>query len=239
MNVFMLVIGLVASFRICAGQQCNDKGMRQFDANMARLLTIGNSGRKFPVSKGAPLKMEVYKTKCFKDLAKQVFGVLVYAVRNAMRQYCRKDSKKLTDLIAAVPCVTKNDPVVTKCYTNYIDGVLGAKNAVDTKKLPHMCWYFIVCSFILKELDLDNILNRYFRCIFRIMNFSNIFSEYTRLFQCFSYKLTKAPSCNEKNVESISDLVRTIVGNVIDLICGDYVEGSDKCDSLGNLYGFL
>ena len=85
-------------------------------------------------------ELEGYKAKCFKDLAKQTFGVVIYAVKNALRQYCKKDSQKLTDLMAAIPCLKKNDPIVTKCYSNFIDGVLGAKNAPDNKKIPHMCW---------------------------------------------------------------------------------------------------
>ena len=88
--------------------------------------------------------MEKYKTKCFKDLSKQVFGVLIYAVKNAIKQYCKKDSQKLTELLEAVPCINKNDPIVTKCYTNMIDGILGAKNAVDNKKIPHLCWYVTI-----------------------------------------------------------------------------------------------
>ena len=58
-------------------------------------------------------------------------------------------------------------------------------------------------------------------------------SSYARIFECFEEKLTNLPSCNAKHVESASDLIKSIVQNVVDLICGDYVEGSDKCQNLG------
>ncbi len=38
-------------------QECSDSGARKIDGVMAKLLTIGNSGRKFPESKGEDLKI--------------------------------------------------------------------------------------------------------------------------------------------------------------------------------------
>ena len=52
----ILSMFLVIMAKICAGQQCGENGMRQFDTTMARLVTIGNGGRRFPMAKGAPLK---------------------------------------------------------------------------------------------------------------------------------------------------------------------------------------
>jgi hypothetical protein len=38
-------------------QECSDSVARKIDGVMAKLLTIGNSGRKFPESKGEDLKI--------------------------------------------------------------------------------------------------------------------------------------------------------------------------------------
>ncbi len=37
-------------------QECSDSAARKIDGVMAKLLTIGNSGRRFPESKGEDLK---------------------------------------------------------------------------------------------------------------------------------------------------------------------------------------
>jgi hypothetical protein len=38
-------------------QQCTAGGLRKLDATTAKLITIGNSGRKFPENKGNDLKV--------------------------------------------------------------------------------------------------------------------------------------------------------------------------------------
>jgi hypothetical protein len=38
-------------------QQCTAGGFRKMDATVAKLVTIGNSGRKFPENKGNDLKV--------------------------------------------------------------------------------------------------------------------------------------------------------------------------------------
>jgi hypothetical protein len=38
-------------------QQCTAGGLRKMDATVAKLITIGNSGRKFPENKGNDLKV--------------------------------------------------------------------------------------------------------------------------------------------------------------------------------------
>ncbi|CAG2113704.1 unnamed protein product [Medioppia subpectinata] len=207
-KITLIVAVLLALWTIAYGQDCSPKGMKRFDITMARLVTIANSGRKFPEAKGTEMKkwcdesdvltkeLETYKQKCFKDLSKQVFGVMIYSIKNTLRSYC-KSGKKQDSLLKATPCLNHNDPLVTKCYTSFIDGLLGAQNANDTKKIPYLC------------------------------------CEYVKIFPCFDEKLSPAPKCNQKGIDFVSDLIRSIAGNVVDLICGDYVEGSDKCTHLG------
>jgi hypothetical protein len=84
-------------------------------------------------------EVERYKTKCMKDLPKQTTGILLFSFKNAIKQFCNKDSKKLTILIASSPCINKANPQINICYTTLIDKILGAQNANDTKKIPHTC----------------------------------------------------------------------------------------------------
>ncbi|CAG2167406.1 unnamed protein product [Oppiella nova] len=85
---------------------------------------------------------------------------------------------------------------INKCYTKYIDGVLGAKNAVDKRKIPHNC------------------------------------CEYFRIFSCSETRMRTVKGCTEQQIDITLDWIRSLFGNVIDLICSDYTEGSDKCSSL-------
>ena len=85
--------------------------------------------------------MEKHKSKCFSGLSKQIFGVLLYAIKNsAIKNMCKRNSPRAPQLLDAANCINKNDPIITKCYTNMIDGMMGAKNANDTLKIPYMCW---------------------------------------------------------------------------------------------------
>ena len=35
----------------CIGQECDDKGLRKFDQTIAKTVTLGGTGRKFPTNK--------------------------------------------------------------------------------------------------------------------------------------------------------------------------------------------
>lgn len=39
--------------------------------------------------------------------------------------------------------------------------------------------------------------------------------------------------CTNTRIDTSLNFVRSLFGNVIDLICSEYTEGSDKCDQLG------
>jgi hypothetical protein len=84
-------------------------------------------------------EVERYKTKCMKNLVKQMTGILIFSLKNAINQLCKKDSKRLTNLIASTPCINKANSEINKCYSNLIDKILGAQNANDTRKIPHAC----------------------------------------------------------------------------------------------------
>ncbi|CAG2179407.1 unnamed protein product [Oppiella nova] len=49
---------------------------------------------------------------------------------------------------------------------------------------------------------------------------------------CVTGALQGVPKCTPTALDSMLNLFRSITGNVVDVFCGDYTEGSDKCDSL-------
>ena len=57
-KVFVFCFVLILNFNVknVHGQTCNAAGQRKMDGMVAKLITIGNSGRKFPEDKGKELK---------------------------------------------------------------------------------------------------------------------------------------------------------------------------------------
>lgn len=106
-------------------------------------------------------QLEKYKTYCLINMPKQVSSVLIYALKNVLvKQICKRDSKLLSQAIAATPCINQANGEITKCYTKFIDSVLGAKNAVETKRIPHLCWYYIIINLLIEFYHLVNIFQR-------------------------------------------------------------------------------
>ena len=54
------------------------------------------------------------------------------------------------------------------------------------------------------------------------------------MYECYKDKTANNKDCNEEQVETFSAFVKELFGGVVDILCTDYVEGSDKCDKLGN-----
>ncbi|CAG2163585.1 unnamed protein product [Oppiella nova] len=145
-----------------SAELCAPGGLKKFDSNIAKLITIGNSGRRFPDSRGSELKnqnekllgdIEKYRNQCMDNMPKQITGILLYTGKSTIRQFCKRDNKQLDNLLKAGAC-----------------GNSGNNQGV--------------------------------------------------------------PQCTPIAVDSMLGLVRSITGNTIDVFCGEYTEGSDKCDSL-------
>ena len=94
------------------------------------------------------IEIDKYKAKCLKDLTKQMTSVLIYSIKNTLlRRYCKKDKARMADFADAGSCLNRNDVIISRCYKNFIDQILGAKNAPDTFKIPHMCWFVLKKKF--------------------------------------------------------------------------------------------
>jgi hypothetical protein len=84
-------------------------------------------------------EFEDYKTKCMKKLPKQLAGFFIFSLKNSVKRFCKKDSQQLTNMIESSPCINRANTQISKCYSNLIDKILGAQNANDTRKIPHLC----------------------------------------------------------------------------------------------------
>jgi hypothetical protein len=57
MNIFILLILLISSMvSISSQQKCDMNALRHIDNTVAKIITVGNSGRKFPEKKDNELK---------------------------------------------------------------------------------------------------------------------------------------------------------------------------------------
>jgi len=75
-----------------------------------------------------------------KDLPKQVVAIMVYSMKNTVNQFCKGHSRRLTEILSSTPCMNRGMNDLTKCYSKYVDALLGAKHVVDKKKIPYNCW---------------------------------------------------------------------------------------------------
>ncbi|CAG2106143.1 unnamed protein product [Medioppia subpectinata] len=122
--------------------KCETGWLKRFDSNVARLLTVGNSGRKFPEQRGSELEkfcsendrliklLEKQRNDCMLDMPKQISGVLIYAGKNSLKQFCKPNSKQLTKLLGAAQCANSANNQINnslfdglKCVENKVHGV--------------------------------------------------------------------------------------------------------------------
>ena len=83
---------------------------------------------------------EDFNKQCNKQLNKQVTALFVYTVRTVLKNYCKPTSKQALEFIEAAKCVNTVKDKEVQSYQKFIDDLLGAQQALDKNKIPHMCW---------------------------------------------------------------------------------------------------
>ncbi|CAG2172136.1 unnamed protein product, partial [Oppiella nova] len=132
---------------------------------------------------------------------KQIAGVLLYTVKGAVKQFCKKKTRQLDNLLKAGACSNAANTQVNKCYTKLIDKYLGIQNSQDDKKkMPWLC-----CSFY-------------------------------EILECIPRDVQGVKKCTPIAVDSMLGFIRSMTGNIIDMFCSDYTEGSDKCEKLVSVH---
>ena len=88
-------------------------------------------------------KGDSYKNACMHGQQKQVFSVVIYTVKQFIKQFCKRpNSKKTQELIKAMPCVYGASKGLHRCllkYSGLLDGI--AKWTDFKQQVAHLCWY--------------------------------------------------------------------------------------------------
>jgi len=87
------------------------------------------------------LEVEDYKNQCLDQLSKQTISIILFSMKNLINQYCKRNSRKVDDLLSAASCANSATNEFNKCNANYIDALLASQNTPDANmKIPQMCW---------------------------------------------------------------------------------------------------
>ena len=85
-------------------------------------------------------EFDQYKNRCFKGNLKHFTSLFVYSVRNSVKQFCFRKSRRLEDLFKAATCVNKHSKQVNQCMSKLTNNFIGIKYADNSKKIPFICW---------------------------------------------------------------------------------------------------
>lgn len=58
------------------------------------------------------------------------------------------------------------------------------------------------------------------------------FSETHKFLDCFHSGRKKFPVCTEEIIEAGMKILDSLIGNMVNVLCGQYDDESDKCDKL-------
>lgn len=134
--------------------------------------------------------------KCNKGAQKQLTSILLYSIKNVLKNYCSKKSKdkrKLPILLKVAKCWNENLGPINKCWRHFQDKLTDAMSLESRHRIPLMC-----CEFYVTK-------------------------------NCLIDSLT--PACPDQ-VDEVQNSIENVSGNMIDAICGDYTDSSDKCSTL-------
>jgi len=73
-------------------------------------------------------------------LSKQTTSVIVFSFKNTVNQLKKLESKRTKNMLQTFPCMNKGSTGLNKCNSKLIDEFLGAKNADEKLRIPHVCW---------------------------------------------------------------------------------------------------
>ncbi len=75
----------------------------------------------------------------------------------------------------------------------------------------------------------------YNRVLNLFINWYIFFSEYHKIFDCIQAQGIRVKGCTDKHLEISADYIKSHFSNALDLMCGDYSDSSDKCDTVPKL----
>lgn len=84
-------------------------------------------------------ELSLFINKCYKPEIRDMVKILIFSVKNMIKQFCKKRSKKLSELLIVAKCV--NEEITNdRCMHNFINKTSTFQYlSDDKKKLPYTC----------------------------------------------------------------------------------------------------
>ncbi|KAI2804393.1 hypothetical protein BLOT_003375 [Blomia tropicalis] len=198
------------SYMIENNPKCTQKRLEQTEMAVAKMIGFGKHGRKFPDTYE---KISLYCKETTR---------LVAQTESFTKECIRKD---VADLLSVILYSVKSHLIRQYCgksRTNKrVTSMVRTSPCVNEHLLPndHCVRQFINSTIPLITLEKDNMKIPYTCC------------NYVKTMGCFE-KMIESQTCLKQHRERIIEIIKGLFNGVTDIMCGEYNEGTDKCEKL-------
>jgi hypothetical protein len=192
--------------------KCTEERRINVELAVAKVMSFGPHGRPFP---DTPENLETYCSEGSK---------LLYEVESYIRECI---PKKIADVTIVIMYSIKGSFVRKYCSP----GKKNKKEAVQLMKMaPCINEHLLrdescIIQFINDTKPLVNIQEDELKIPYTCCN-------YVKTLQCINGKIDKQ-TCLQQNRDEIMDIVRGPFAAINDIVCGDYNEFTDRCETIG------
>lgn len=86
-------------------------------------------------------EIERFFRTCYAKDVLDLANIVVYSVKNGIKQFCRKRTKKLKKLLTVTPCINKHIQRRDRCIAGFINETKQLINIEqDNLKIRYACW---------------------------------------------------------------------------------------------------
>ncbi|KAH9491339.1 hypothetical protein DERF_016067 [Dermatophagoides farinae] len=134
---------------------CTENNLKQIELKVAKMMPIGTFARKLPENfnqaKGfckesirLVRETEQFFLHCYKKEMVDLAKIIIYTLKQNIKLYCRKNTKRLAKLLTVAPCVNKHINRADHCIGNFMNQtkqLVGFKN--DKDKIKYACCNYV------------------------------------------------------------------------------------------------
>jgi hypothetical protein len=214
MNILSIVCVFIVSVTVVSSAKwaCNRSDERKIDSLMAEIMTYGTR-RKYPKNQ------DELKTYCDEH----------YRLILEVEDYKNECLKALSKQTISVILYSIKSLINQYCKKNS-----------NNKKVEDLLSAASCANSATNEFNKCNI--KYIDSLLAAQNtkedrvkIAQMCCEYHKIFDCIQAQGIRVKGCTDKHLEISADYIKSHFSNVLDLMCGDYSESSDKCDSVPKL----
>ena len=212
---------------------CTKESAEKANQCAEKLWFAGRHSRKYPENNDQMNKhcketteliacVKDHTDRCANDIQRHLANVMLFTMKTNDKHYCGKSAKRQEFLSLGV-CANQIRDQTNKCMERFLL-MLGKSNKYQTKyKVPFACWYVINIIFINYNLTNSYLLMT--------------FSSFHELKQCIvkSAHNLNSDHCSDSSTESLEKYLNALSINTLNLMCNEYEEESDKCQSIPKL----